>query len=361
MKKTLILSACAVMLGSSAYAGGLDRSGQSMSILFEKGTYAELSFGMIKPTASGVGNGTVNTETISNVANNYSQTQLGFKTDVNDQLSYAIILDQPFGSNTAYGATGVNFGSTGAKINSSAITTMLRYKFSDRISVHGGLRAQTINSDLSLGGTGFGGFGLRYAATFASNMGLGYSVGAAYEIPEIALRVALTYNSKVKHNFATTENGTPTGITNVETPESWNLEFQSGIAADTLVFGSIRYAKWGDFDLIPPFFGADLADLDDSTTYSIGVGRKFSDKLSGSISLSYEKEGDPLVSPLSPTNGKLGIGLGLKYTMDKVEISGGVSYTKVGDANPKSGTNVALANFSGNNALAFGMKIGYRF
>ena len=360
MKKTLTFSVGAMMLASTAFAGGLDRSGQSMNILFEKGTYAELSFAMVKPKASGVGNAPFAT-VITNVANDYSMTALGFKSDVNDKLSYALIIDQPFGADINYAAGPSWFGGTSAKISSQAITTMLRYKLSDRFSVYGGLRAQKTSADVTLSGFAYGGASGQ-VMNFASDMGLGYSVGAAFEKPEIALRVALTYNSKIKHEFATTETGPlpGTGVTPVETPESLNLEFQSGVAANTLVFGSIRYAKWGNFSVIPPNLGSDLSSLGDTTTYNIGVGRKFNDKLSGSISVSYEKEGNPLVSPLAPTNGKLGIGAGVKYTIDNVEISGGVSYTKLGDANPQT-ANTGRASFTDNSALAFGLKIGYRF
>ena len=85
--------------------------------------------------------------------------------------------------------------------------------------------------------------------------------GVAYEVPEIALRVALTYFSDVKLGMSGTEglspgaggaNPTMTATNfNVTMPETILLEAQSGIAADTLLFGSVRYTAWDGFSITP--------------------------------------------------------------------------------------------------------------
>ena len=52
-----------------------------------------------------------------------------------------------------------------------------------------------------------------YNVQLDQDWGVGFVVGAAYEIPDIAGRVSLTYNSKVEHQFDTVEsvNGTISG------------------------------------------------------------------------------------------------------------------------------------------------------
>jgi len=65
-----------------------------------------------------------------------------------------------------------------------------------------------------------------------------------------------------------------TSNTEVETPESLNLEFQTGVAADTLVFGSIRYARYSDTIVSPDVFnaqtnGLSLTNIEDSTDYEM--------------------------------------------------------------------------------------------
>ena len=55
--KKLIMTAAAMGLAGSAFAGGIDRSGQSIDVLFEEGRHLEFSIGMVNPDVSGVGAG----------------------------------------------------------------------------------------------------------------------------------------------------------------------------------------------------------------------------------------------------------------------------------------------------------------
>ncbi len=355
----------------SAQAGGIDRSGQSIGPLFEKGNYAEFSFGMVNPTVEGrdvLGFAT------GNVTGDYLAYGFAYKADINDQLSYAIILDQPFGADiewpTAAAGGSVMLGGTIAKTTDTALTTLLRYKFNDRFSIHGGLRVQYASGDIMLSGLAYGPFN-GYNVTLDGDVGLGFTGGFAYEIPEIALRVALTYNSKNKHEMETIERMgsvqiAPASVTEVSTPQSVNLDFQTGIAEGTLVFGQIRWVDWSDFKINPAAFtpaaGGGLVDLDDTTTFTIGVGRKLNDTWSGALSVNYEEKDDPLVSPLGPTNGKLGVTLAAVYTQDNIKVTTGINYTKPGDAQPETGTpDTARASMTGNSAVGVGVRIGYSF
>ena len=95
----------ALLLGTTAaYAGGMDRSGQSITALFEEGTYAEISFGSVSPDVSGVY--TLAPLPSGNIAPDYTTFGLAFKTDVNDKVSLAFIMDQPFGANVDYSTAG---------------------------------------------------------------------------------------------------------------------------------------------------------------------------------------------------------------------------------------------------------------
>ena len=119
---------------------------------------------------------------------------------------------------------------------------------------------------------------------------MSYLVWVAYEKPEIALRVALTYNSKISHDFDTVERSALTGgvdlagTTTVESPQSVNLEFQSGVAKDTLVFGSIRWVDWSNYVIDPTYYTppSPLVSYDsDTVTYTLGVGRRFNEHWEG--------------------------------------------------------------------------------
>lgn len=377
MKKIATALGAVALTATTAHAGGIDRSGQNIGVLFEKGRLVELSFGRVSPNVSGVDVAAFGGRASGDVAVDYTQIGLSYKYDINTQTSFALIIDQPFGAKVSYAPTSAALGNTAADAKSTAVTGLLRYKFNENFSVHGGLRAQQAKASVDLRGAAYAGLN-GYSASFDSDWALGYVIGVAYEKPEIALRVALTYNSAIKHNFNTIENILP-GVTNpteVKTPRSVNLDFQTGVAADTLVFGQVRWADWSQFTLRPLGFntattgpvspnGLSLVNLDKTVTYTLGVGRKFSDTWSGSVSVTYEKKGNPLVSPLAPATGKLGVTLASVYTRDNMKITTGINYTKLGDATPYTGPSrdatAARANFSGNKAVGIGVKVAYSF
>lgn len=392
--KTIVTGALvATLFPTVSMAVGLDRSGQSVDILFEEGGILEFSFGKIFPEADGediaitdpAGNVLVPGGSSSgNALEDYYQLGAGLKFDISDQLSMALILGQPYGLDLSYPADGsLTLGGTKATVNSNATTALLRYKFNENFSVHGGLRYQEIDAKVSLRGAAYGALS-GYDVDFGSDGDIGFVVGGAYERPDIALRVAVTYSQGTEHKVDTTEtlNGvnvsvidprlSPTSTTTIDTPDAVNLDFQTGIMADTLLFGSVRYAWYEDTIVSPVFFdsaldpaveGSSLTDIDDAYAVNLGVGRRFNDTFSGSVALGYEDARDDLVSPLAPTNGKYSLTLAGAYNInEKFVLSGGVSYTWLGDAKPETGTpDTARADFEDNDAVAVGFKVGYRF
>ncbi|MDE3080429.1 MAG: outer membrane protein transport protein [Paracoccaceae bacterium] len=369
MKTKIILAAGLAVAGAgAAHAGGIDRSGQWLSPLFQKGNYAELGFGSVNPSVSGQDVALFGGKKTGNVAGSFVLPSLSLKQDLTDKLSYAIILDQGFGADTTYSTAGsVALGGTKASATTNDLTGVLRYKLNKNFSVIGGLRVEQASGNITLGGLAYGGVN-GYNVDLKSNTATGYLLGVAYEIPEYALRVDLTYNSSIKHNFGTVETlhgGTiGTTPTPVNTPESWNLEFQSGVNKSTLVFGSIRWARWSQFQINPKTFygltGGGLVNLQDTTDYTLGLGHKFTDTWSGAIAVNYEPKGKSLVSPLAPTNGNYGLSLAAIYTQGNVKVTTGVNYTVLGDAQAQT-SNTARATFSGNHAISVGVKVGFTF
>ena len=191
----------------------------------------------------------------------------------------------------------------------------------------------------------------------------GYLIGAAYEIPEIAFRLAGTYHFEIEHTADTVENingATTLGSVTFKTPQSFNLEFQTGIAKDTLLTASYRWTEFSATDVIPTRLGTDLVNLDDGHRYTLGVGRRFSDAFSGSLTLSYEPTGNNLVSPLGPTNGLFGVTVGGRYTKDNMNISGGINYSWLGDAQAEVG-GTGVASFSDSSVVGIGLKVDFTF
>lgn len=356
MNKVISVAAILAASTSMASAGGIDRSGQFLRVLFEQGgetgSYAEFALGSVSPRA---GNDVFPADPLDS----YQPYSFGLKQDINDQLSFALIVDQPFGADVDYRPF-LPLGIGNAKIETKAITGVVRYKFNENFSVHGGLRAQQIGGEIS---TFIG--GAIPAQLFAdSDFDFGALVGATYERPDIALRVSLTYNSEIDHSMTGTETiigGAPADTNfDITTPASLNLTFQTGIAADTLLFGSVRYVEWEGFNLTNAT-GQYVNFREDTTTYSLGIGRRFNENWSGAVTYTYESAGlRPTNTLLNPTTGIDSIGVGLTYTQGNTKITGGVTYARPGD---QFGfvPGPTQVNFNDTDTFAAGIRVGFNF
>jgi len=374
MKRYLATSAALALVSGGAMASGLDRTGQPIGIIFEEGSYVEFSAATTSVDLSGNDRTNLNPagSASGDVGGRFNMFGAGYKRDINEQLSFALIFDQPWGVDVNYPVGGsALLGGTTAQADSNALTALLRYKFNERFSVHGGIRYQEIDGEINLAGAAYTSIGGQYNVRVNKDGAFGWVAGVAYEVPEIALRAALTYSSEIEHDFDLNETfatgATAATSTKTKTPQSVNLDLQTGIAKDTLLFGGIRWAEHSVTDLVVPGLSGlarrsvDLIDLDDSITYTLGVGRKFNENWSGSLALIYaDVDGDQLVSPLAPTHGYEAIRLGVQYKQDQMTVSAGIRYTDLGDAVASPGGN-PVADFRDNKAISFGVKVGYHF
>ena len=86
-----------------------------------------------------------------------------------------------------------------ADLKTYQITGVLAYDVTPNVKVYGGLRAQLLEAKAAVS------FVSNYSVDAENKWGYGYLLGAAYERPEIALRVALTYYSKISYDLSTAE------------------------------------------------------------------------------------------------------------------------------------------------------------
>jgi long-chain fatty acid transport protein len=151
--------------------------------------------------------------------------------------------------------------------------------------------------------------------------GVGWRIGAAYEIPEIAFRASLVYNSEVDLgditgtldltevpgflNPADPRFGVVTDVTGQQSmPDSVEFKIQSGIAPNWLAFGSIKWVDWSQLQVVNFCVeGTDCTPGDvssgfatslellyrDGWTVSGGLGHKFNDQWSGAASIAWDR------------------------------------------------------------------------
>jgi long-chain fatty acid transport protein len=362
MKRTLIsFAVLGTILGAGmAQAGGWDRSGQDTSIILKDGSLLEVTSISVAPKIMGEYTGASSGTSTGDVAPDYSFINIAFRTDINDDFSIAIIQDEPFGAGVDWSAGTGEYSLVKANINTKATTLLIGYDL-DNVTVFGGLKNQSFGAtaQVPLNSTTL------YAITSTPDTSLGYVIGAGIERPEIALRVALTYHTKITHDVAIVEtlnsaSSTSSTLT-ADTPSSFNLDFQTGVAANTLLFGTIRSVRWTQTELKPVLYSGSTGGLSlkkftsDTISYSLGLGRKFSDEWSGAVTYGTEAAEGTAGSPLGPTDGYSKMGVGVTYSGEQANITLGVQQINNGS------TVAPVANMSGNTTLVTAVKVAYKF
>ena len=377
MKLNLIQTAILLSLipTTSTFAGGLDRSGQSISAFLQSGNYAEAGISVLDPDVQGkdlAGN------KVSDMAEDYYFPTAAIKIQATDKISLGLLYDQPFGADSQYATDSTTFGfggqGTAVEVKTNNITALIGYQPNENWNFYAGPVYQKVDAKVSLRGAAYGGPAAvgGYDISLKEEEAYGWLAGFAYSIPEIALKAAVTYRSEIKHEVETLETfglGTvvfPSSITDITTPQSVNLDLQTGIAQDTLAFANIRWVHWDQFAVTPDVLKAksnnNLIDYsDDQWSATVGLGRKFNAKWSGTAAIGWDSGAGNPVTTLGPTEGYWSVGLGGQYSpAENYFIAGGVKYFWLGDAQAQTGGKVA-GNFEDNTAIGYGMKIGYRF
>lgn len=382
-KTALLVTSALAMTASAASAGGIDRSRLPLSALFEEGRYLELGFSSVTPSVSGTTDvGAATGVATGNMAEKYSSLSFAYKADINDKLSYAVFVNQPYGADAFYQKG--SWTSLEAHWKSQQIAALLKYDVTPNASVYGGLRYVKSSAEIAIPYSVLNG-GLPainyYNASTNSDGQLGYVIGAAYEMPDIALRVGLTYESEITHEFKTREsftnilpsppfpplpNASLKSKTEITMPQSLTLDFQSGIAKDTLLFGSVKWSEWSVWHVNPDLFntvtGTEVTGIDnDVLTYQLGLGRKLNDNLSVFARVTYEDAHGGVSSRLSPTDGMTSIGIGATYRKDHFKVTGGIEYANLGDAVVGDAAVLNSGSFSDNKAVGVGITFGYTF
>ena len=416
----------ATLPATGVFAAALDRSGQSISAFLQPGNYFEAGLSVLDPTVKGkvregfTPNATppsvirLENTNLSDMGGDYMFYNAALKLQLTDQVSFGFIYDQPFGADASYsvadtgsavaGGQGLfhnGSSATAVEVDSQNLSFIFGYQPNKHFNFYAGPVYQTVKGNLQLRGLGYGGndqFG-GYNADIKETGDLGWLAGAAYQIPDIALKASITYRSEIDHKVMVDESslaapglnaGTAInmnnglGKTEITTPQSVNLDLQSGIMANTVAFANVRWVNWKDFSIRPHAFGIasniaganpainkpngfDLvAYTDDQWSINTGIGRKLNDQWAGNVSVGYDTGAGNPVSTLGPTEGYWNLGVGVQYSPTPATfISGGVKYFWLGDAKAQAASQFDtpnyVAEFEDNNAIAYGLKLGYRF
>lgn len=365
---------------ASLFAAGLDRSGQSISAFLQPGNYAEAGITVLDAEVKS------NELNVDDMAKSYYFPSAAVKVQATDKISLGLIYDQPYGAEAEYDAASQVFGNgaqgTSVDVKTESLTALIGYQPNENWNFYAGPVWQTVEANIKLRGAAYGGNAKlgTYNIEMEREEAYGWLAGVAYSIPEIALKAAITYRSEIEHNTKSNETLLPypslsalTSSVDATTPQSVNLDFQTGIAKDTLAFANVRWVHWSQFAVKPTLLGnvssipaphvrQNLIDYsDDQWSANVGVGHKFNSKWSGSASVGYDSGAGNPVTTLGPVEGYWNVGLGGQYSpAENYFIQAGVKYFWLGDATAQTGGN-PVGEFEDNHALGYGLKIGYRF
>ena len=366
---------------TSVIAGGLDRSGQSISAFLQPGNYAEAGISVLDAEVKS------DKLKVDDMAKSYYFPSAAIKVQATDKISLGLIYDQPYGAEAEYDAASPIFGNgiegTSVDVKTENLTALIGYQPNENWNFYAGPVYQTVEAEIKLRGLAYGGNAKlgTYNIKVEQEEAFGWLAGFAYSIPEIALKAAVTYRSEIEHNAKSKEStllpvpslSALTSSVDATTPQSVNFDFQTGIAKDTLAFANVRWVHWSQFAVKPTLLGnissipaphvrQNLIDYsDDQWSANVGVGRKFNNKWSGSASVGYDSGAGNPVTTLGPTEGYWNVGLGAQYSpAENYFIQAGVKYFWLGDATAQTG-GTPVGDFEDNHAIGYGMKIGYRF
>ncbi|TCB68870.1 OmpP1/FadL family transporter [Acinetobacter sp. ANC 4178] len=383
-KKYLSVAILSVVTGHT-FAGGLERSPQQIDALFERGTYADIGYTYISPDVQGTD---LSGNHVSDLASDYQSMNYAVKTDLTPSLRLAVIYDEPYGAkvkfsgNNDFIATNLpaDDAQTRVEVRSKNVTTLLGYNLNKNFMVYGGPAIQELKGDVHLRGKTYG-VNSGYNDSL-DDIAFGWVAGASYAKPELGILASLTYRSEIEHKTTMTEDvplGDLFGIDyshnnkgTLTTPESVNLNLQTGLNSTTALFAKVRWVPWGDFVYAPPALaqvtktavGKSIPLLnyhDDSTAVEIGIGKKVTPMLALSVSGLYDTGAGNPAPTLGPVEGYWGVGLAAKYNFNQnVAFSLGGRYMWFGDATGELASGKAVGEFQDNNGYVVGMKLSYR-
>ena len=383
------------MSASMGHAGGIEDTALSAGFMFEDGSYGSVSVKSQSPSVQGtvkyIGPGTLSTgkavgdpATKGSLIGSVTSTNLKAKMDVLDNMSVGITYYRQAGIKLDYQSNWDTPTSAAVlpkvDLDVTALAALVKYDFNDNISALVGIKNGTASdATVSI-------LAKAVSAQATGKSALSYIIGGAYEIPEIALRAELIYETSAAFSlptkfaalasppFPVAFPGDDTGLIDASTPDYINIYVQSGIAEDTLAYVSARQANWktnqvsithdftqGNDDAQPLGTAKDLSSFSDTTSYEVGLGRKFGTTWSSSIAYNWEGGSGPSSSSFfTLTDGRQGLSIGAKYSWNEnTDISFGGNYTQFGDTTHDAATGGTA--FTGNTATTLGLNISHSF
>lgn len=380
-------------LMGAAHAGGFSRGTANTDILFEEGNFnMRTGVTFVSPTREYTKNpnpalvGTSYTE-------DYVIPSAAVKFNFTDNLRCAGTFVQNNGGSAKYDFPTAS-GKTMEEFTTYETAATCGVNFDvgkGRLWLLGGGYVENFNYRRE---NSYAALGLGDAALDLEGQEVGYRVGAAYEIPEIALRGQIMYRSGTDYGAdgmlhapagvlyaALAKQGVPDAVNPFfgippsiqvpvpaigvgSLPQSVDIKFQTGVAPGWLAFGAVKWTDWSALTTLDVRAAAtgtpitsDLYYWKDGWTVTGGIGHAFNDTVSGLVSLTWDR-GVSTGYDLSSDTYTVAVGASVK---DKLggELRGGVGFTYITSAaETKYGADPNATDF-GDQAVKAGYAVAF--
>jgi len=363
---------CATALTGNAMAGGFSRGTADTDILFEDGNFATRMGALYVAPKRGYETIGGAPATDGDYSDAYAVPSGAIKLNLHDNLSCAGTYTQSFGAAATYGTQAIAAGRTadgtgtiseGFTSTEFGLTCGAHFNAGKgRLWILGGGFLQDFDYSQTVSVAALG--NTNATLSFADKYRPGYRIGAAYEIPEIALRAQILYRSAVTQSpssaegsFVTQAVGSTTASGYGTLPQSVEMKLQSGIAPGWLAFGSIKWTDWSVLQTLnytidgTPLAGDYQLDYfwQDGWTVTGGIGHAFTDMVSGSLSLTWDK-GVSTTEDAYTNTWTLASGVSVKGERSELRLGGAVTHL--------AGKSVAADPTPGNPGNSFAYTVG---
>ncbi|MGB3814201.1 MAG: OmpP1/FadL family transporter [Shinella sp.] len=341
-------TAVALLSATTAQAGGLERSGYNIDLLFDPSGYAiestatyvnpQRDLNNVRDNPADGGDISARPSNGIRATEGYWVPRIGFKASVGNAIDCMADYSEPWGAHLNQGSNWAGASENiETKIDSRNYAATCSYSFdvgAGQLRIIGGGFYQEISGfqerlvSAIPAGLPFNGIG----RLDLEGNGWGWRAGVGYEIEEYALRTSLVYNSAVDLDDITGTldlrqipgRGIIPVFGSASMPDSLEFKFQTGVAPGWLIFGGVKWTDWSQLQSLSfcPEFTRGIAcsartqatSLDllyrDGWTISGGVGHKFNEQWSGALSLAWDR----------------GVTTGIGTHSDTWTLGAGVSY-----------------------------------
>lgn len=372
MKKINIIAVACILLGpaSSSFAAVYEFAPLDTFLIYSQENKISLTASKYSYDMNGEQSDLVGGGKTGEMLGDTEMLQLAMHHQLNDQWSLNLQYYKPYYLKSHYDK-GIYEGA-GASLNTNALASTVKYQFNENWSAFGGLQIARTKADIQLNSTMTTGdptaTGMDLNIDISEETDSGYVAGFSYEIPAIALRTSLTYQSEIQHNATVTESGplvsaisggasdSSQSTSVIALPSGVTLDFITGINDTTLITLAVQWREWTQHSLNTDVAGNVAQFANNGITYRLGFINQTTEQVFTFAQVFYEEAVGGGTNPLAAVDGYRALAAGAAYDFGNTTLGFAIEYGKSDDVEDDAGT-----RFHNNSVLGINLVAEYAY